>query len=292
MDDNVHPEGLKVEPRQTVPRSVFVSFAHEDSSFVTLLLALLNHHRVQHWCSPARLEPGTTFSEEIPAALDEADLLAVIVSKQAAKSKWVAKEIASFQARRSRPLIPLCLDSTSPEDVAPGLSAYQAIALTENMEAGLRALFASFGIRFLTGIERRTRSGRRTGDDRRSAGDRRGAQLSQRLRRGMWKAYHSATGIGEFEIVERIQELSKMQAALMPELQRYQFVDQAEGLALAVDFLEQIAYEEFTSLRNVGPVRAVYLIEAIAEAVQRRYHVRVLTRRETRRRNNPQNRRD
>jgi hypothetical protein len=55
----------------------FISHATLDKNFVNLLVALLEFHYVEAWCSLTNLQPGDPFREEIANAIRRANVLLV-----------------------------------------------------------------------------------------------------------------------------------------------------------------------------------------------------------------------
>src|ERR1051325_5485112 len=80
--------------------TTFISHSSKDAYFVSLLVALLDYHCIPAWCSTRNVSPGARFRPEIGAGLRKADSLIVIVSKNAVTSKWVQKEVVTYQTTR------------------------------------------------------------------------------------------------------------------------------------------------------------------------------------------------
>lgn len=254
---------------------IFISYSSKDNNFVSLLQRLLQFHYVDVWCGISDIHPGAQFPLEIERAIKDANTLLVVVSAQTASSKWVVKEIASFQTQNNDGvIIPLLLDSTDLDSIAPGLGLYQAIDFSTSMLDGYDQLFQIFGKEFLSFRDRRNQpAGRRTGERRQ--GDRRESPLIQRLRLGFWKAYFNATGRGEFdELSDTLHEKLKLIDSLRTEVQKYQFVNDAGQECDSLQVLEEATHRIWNIMKKRGHFfRAIYLIEGIAEEIVDQYKI-------------------
>ncbi len=254
--------------------SVFVSSSVADKNFVDLLMALLKFHSIEAFSSLPEFEE--TSEDEAKRALAEADALIVVVSKGAAQSERVAKEIAAFQSEHPiAPIVSVLLDRTDPGEMVAALTDNQRIDFTQSMLTGYKELLTAFGREFLSESVYRGRKGeRRTGKDRRVS------PLIQRMRRGFWFAYTKATGLGKFETVPTgVSHLDKLIKALQEEAQRYHYFDKLGQPCNADKVLEQSVNKIWHSFRSKGSVSTVYLIEAIAEDIHDNYEVKMLERR-------------
>src|SRR5690349_17426000 len=140
---------------------IFVSHSHKDADLVELFVRLLKFHDFDPWYSGSDLRLGK-FTDAIRQNLALADILVVVVSKNAMESQWVLEEITRFvQAGQGKAVIPLQLDQTQPRDLLASLDQYQAFPFSDR---GLDRLFGALGVGFLT-KERRWKE-RRSGVDR------------------------------------------------------------------------------------------------------------------------------
>lgn len=265
--------------------NVFVSHSSKDYSFVSLLVSLLEYHYIDTWCSPSDIEPGTHFPRKIEQALKDTNVLIVVVTKNAATSKWVAQEITIFQTQKPDALVvPLLFDPIDLDTIVPGLSSYQAIDFSKSMLAGCESLFPLLGKEFLSYRNRRNASSRRTSPDRRM-GDRRRSPFIQRMRKGLWKAYALETGHGEFEeLIVGVREHFRVKDTLREEVLKYEYLDAAGQQCDPQNVLENSTYRVWNIMKNRGGIKAIYLIEAIAEEIYHQYKVKGVARRDENRR--------
>ena len=91
--------------------TVFLSYAHGDSAQAQRLARALEKAGYTVWWD-ALIEGGTRFAQSIDEALEAADAVLVLWSKQSIQSDWVRDEAA--QGRDRHRLVPLTLDGTLP----------------------------------------------------------------------------------------------------------------------------------------------------------------------------------
>lgn len=253
----------------------FISYSSKDHNFVSLLQRLLQFHYIDVWCGISDIPPGTQFPAEIERAVKDANILLVVVSAQTVSSKWVTKEITTFQTHNSDGLvIPLMLDSTDLDSIVPGLSQYQAINFSKSMLEGYEHLFQLFGKEFLSFRDRRNKPTGRRSSERRQ-GERRTSPLIQRLRLGFWKAYSTATGRGEFdELSDTLREKLKLIDSLGTEVKKYVFVNDAGQECGSLDVLEESTHRVWNIMKKRGNFfRAIYIVEGVAEELVDQYKI-------------------
>ncbi|MCK5059303.1 MAG: toll/interleukin-1 receptor domain-containing protein [Candidatus Aminicenantes bacterium] len=261
---------------------VFISHSSEDKYFVNLLVALLDFHYIETWCSLTNLHPGTKFPGEIENALKTSDYMLVVVSENSIKSKWITKEISVFETRKPGSLvIPLLLESVDLDEVVPGLSDYQSIDFMKCMLTGFKELLQLFGKEFLPRSERRSGEKRRDGENRRKSENRRSTNLTQRMRLGFWKSYSSACGIGKFDdLWLSVRERFKVIDYLKYAANEYVYLDETKNKCDIDDVLEKATNIVWEELRKKDEfVKVIYVIEAVAEEIKRNYIVKPIERR-------------
>ena len=131
------------------PPAVFLSYAHADQAKAQRLAAALAQHGYVVWWDKL-IEGGAQFARSIREALEAADAIVVLWSKNSIESDWVCDEAA--QGRDRRRLIPLSLDGSLPP---LGFRQYQTIDLSRwrgradapQIEAIRRAIGGALGER-------------------------------------------------------------------------------------------------------------------------------------------------
>jgi TolB-like protein/Tfp pilus assembly protein PilF len=104
--------------------TIFVSYAHGDHARAQRLAAALKQCGYDVWWD-ALIEGGTRYARSISEALEAADVVIVLWSKQSIESDWVRDEAA--QGRDRHRLVPLSLDGSHPP---LGFRQYQMIDLS------------------------------------------------------------------------------------------------------------------------------------------------------------------
>ena len=94
---------------------IFISHARQDDDFVHRLAKDLQKAGVDPWLDDRELASGELLSEKIRAAIDGADSLAVVVSKNFIDSDWVRQEaelaIKQQTGGKTKSVIPLLIDN-------------------------------------------------------------------------------------------------------------------------------------------------------------------------------------
>jgi TolB-like protein/Tfp pilus assembly protein PilF len=127
--------------------AIFLSYAHADRAKAQRLAAILEQSGYTVWWD-ALVEGGSRFAKSIDEALDKADAVVVLWSKDSVESDWVRDEAA--QGRDRQRLVPLSLDGTVPP---LGFRQIQVIKLGKwhgradapQIEAIRRAIAAALG---------------------------------------------------------------------------------------------------------------------------------------------------
>ena len=91
--------------------SIFLSYAREDATKARTLAKALERAGHAVWWD-RQIFGGSEFSDEIEAALKNADVVIVLWSEAAVRSAWVRDEAA--EGRESRRLVPIMLEACSP----------------------------------------------------------------------------------------------------------------------------------------------------------------------------------
>lgn len=266
--------------------SVFVSHANGDRYFVTLFTALLKFHgiNVPFCLSNPHGSTGTEYTGDIIKAVDDSDALAVIFSKNAGGAEWIKTDISYFKSKKPEgTVIIVLLDPVQGEGEGEGidLSPHRCIEFFSCMLTGFRELYSLLGKEFLVSPDRRKKSDRRAHVNV----ERRKSPIIQRMRKGFWLGYASASGYSKFDTVILDYHLRyKIMDSLVNELQRYEFLDKEGNPRDLKEVLEQATVTVWEELRDRGDVKAVIVIEAIAEAIHRSYEVKTVEQRKEPRR--------
>lgn len=102
--------------------SIFLSYSSKDKFFVRELAERLKSYGVKVWLDEVELNIGDSLTEKIGTAIEEADYLGIVLSKNSIDSVWVQKELQVAMQKELKEkrvvVIPLLLE---PVDIPPFL---------------------------------------------------------------------------------------------------------------------------------------------------------------------------
>jgi TolB-like protein len=81
-------------------RDVFISYASQDTAAANTVVQALERRGIACWIAPRDVTPGTFYADEIVHAIDVAKALVLILSKNAAGSPHVLREVERASAKR------------------------------------------------------------------------------------------------------------------------------------------------------------------------------------------------
>ena len=124
------------------PKELFLSYAHQDIHFARSLVETLMHHQVRVWYSQSNILGGQQWHDEIGAALERCDWLAVVLSPAAIESKWVKRELgyALIENQYDNRVIPLLYKPCNYNMLAWDLRSIQMVDFTGAFSDGCRNL--------------------------------------------------------------------------------------------------------------------------------------------------------
>ena len=99
---------------------IFVSYSSADRAFAEDLVRQLEQAGNRIWFAPRDVRPGTDYSEQIQAAIEQAGAFVIIVSRDSNESDFVRAETEMAFSRR-RPIFPVRCGPVAP---APGLALF------------------------------------------------------------------------------------------------------------------------------------------------------------------------
>lgn len=259
--------------------TAFISHSSKDKHFADFLVKILEYHHIQCWYDSSNIELGQKFKEEIALGLLKSDFLIVLASENTKNSKWVAREISEFSAKKTDPrIIPIFLEAVDLNEIYDGLQEYQSIYLYQSMLDGFNQLFSFLNKEFLPVVDKRE-------GPRRSGSDRRRASALARLRFGMWKNFETDARKGKFDVVEdswrRIEDIVAVFMKPNSELSRYEFIDKTtqEPIILSRDDFTKVVYSVIERSRTSSSLKYIYCIEQIAEELSNIYVIKPKDRR-------------
>ncbi|WP_159793576.1 TIR domain-containing protein [Croceibacterium salegens] len=141
-------DAQQIGETEATDRTVFLSYAREDSAAARRVVTLLESAGVSVWWD-SLIEGGVNYLPETQRALDEADCVVVLWSKVSVDSFWVRDEAQAGRDRNC--LVPLGLDATLPplgfrQFQTIDISAWHGAKEGEDAERIVRAVLAQCGI--------------------------------------------------------------------------------------------------------------------------------------------------
>jgi hypothetical protein len=116
------------------PVSVFISYSREDSSFVDRLEADLQARTFRTWVDRRRLEGGQDWLDKIQQAIEQCDVLLVVLSPPAVASEYVRME---YRHARHKGKLVIPLDYKDCKEVPMDLNHIQWVNFLGAYEQGL-----------------------------------------------------------------------------------------------------------------------------------------------------------
>jgi hypothetical protein len=127
------------------PRAVaFISHHSSQHDMARRLKAALGEAGIDGWMAPDDIDPGVTFDEAIIAQIRRSDLIVLLLSEAADRSRHVKRELMLAEDS-GKPVYPVRLEAIAPEGLAYWLQDYQWIDWIGGTGAGLDRLIATIG---------------------------------------------------------------------------------------------------------------------------------------------------
>jgi TolB-like protein len=94
---------------EVAPRVVFISYASQDAALANTVVEALERNEVACWIAPRDVTPGAFYADAIVHAIDAAKAIVLILSRSAADSQHVLREVERAAAKR-HPVVSLRVD--------------------------------------------------------------------------------------------------------------------------------------------------------------------------------------
>lgn len=120
---------------------IFISYAHEDKTFVDRFAANLVAHHIHVWVDRWELRAGDSIAGRIKESLTEASALLVVLSKSSVVSEWCKRELCSGLEReladKRTVVVPVLLEDC---DIPSALQERLYADFRSNFDDGLRVV--------------------------------------------------------------------------------------------------------------------------------------------------------
>ena len=140
-------EPAATQPRvERNPRQIFISHSHEDAVFAKRLADDLRERGWPVWIAPDSIRPGEKWVEAINRGLDESGIVALVLTPEAIRSRWVQSETSvaiELEHKGSVHFVPLELKSA---ELPPLWRAYQRLPFGQGYAVGLKSLLAELSL--------------------------------------------------------------------------------------------------------------------------------------------------
>lgn len=131
-----------------LPNEVFLSHSSADTQFASSIAEEMRRHGVPVWYSRSNILGAQQWHDEIGAALNRCDWLALILSPQSVASMWVKRELlyALQQDRFENKIVPVLLQPCDLSRLSWTLSFFQIVDFTVGYDEGCSALLRVWGL--------------------------------------------------------------------------------------------------------------------------------------------------
>jgi len=135
-------------PGKRRPKEVFISHAHQDRAFVTKFIKVFAEHRIKYWYSAKHILGAQQWHDEIGKALQRGDWFVIILSPEAVKSKWVAREylFALNDKRYELRIVPVLYKKCDWKKLSWTLSGFQWVDFRQEFHSACGALLKTWGL--------------------------------------------------------------------------------------------------------------------------------------------------
>lgn len=117
------------------PSQVFISYSHEDKSWVSEFVSALRTGGVDPWFADVELAPGDRWADKIQDALRASDTLIVVLSPNHLTSRWVFFELGAAIADKKR-IVPVLAANLDIAQIPIPLRQFQVLRANSPQEAG------------------------------------------------------------------------------------------------------------------------------------------------------------
>lgn len=90
-------------------KDLFISYAFSDKAFALKLAEDLRNAGIKVWIDSEYLKPGQNINEGILHAIEESEIILVLLSKESINSQWVISEAALALSDENKRVIPIFL---------------------------------------------------------------------------------------------------------------------------------------------------------------------------------------
>ena len=105
----------QVSGARPAPRAVFISYASQDKATADAICESLEKEGIGCWMAPRDVTPGEFYADAIVRALNEAQVLLLVLTEHAVNSPHVLREVERSSSKR-HPIISLRIGAVALPD--------------------------------------------------------------------------------------------------------------------------------------------------------------------------------
>ena len=122
--------------------TVFVSYSSKDLEIVNYIVSKLQNMKISYWKAPEMIPAGSSYAKEIPKAIQNCQIVLLILSDSSQESIWVENEIDSAICNR-KVIIPFQIKEMELNDTFKFyLNNVQTVMYYQNNEEAFKMLRA------------------------------------------------------------------------------------------------------------------------------------------------------
>ena len=260
---------------------IFISFSYKDICQANFLHHILDYYNLRTFFSPVHCEKGKIYPKEILKNLKNSNILLVIVTNNTLQSRWVTKEISTFEFNlKGRRIIPLIFDKVDLSQISPGFNKYEYIDFSD-WTNGFTDLLCIFGVAFLTN------SSQDLSLERRHLSDRRSDDIRLRLQTSLWNYYSNAYRLSFKDLVKLDERgFYYFCRSILPAVAKYYFLDEFGNLYNYQHVIKLYAEKAWSFFRNHSEskyAKAIELTIYLSDILTSSYNIKWIDRRKDRR---------
>src|ERR1700680_1032312 len=109
LSGDAQSSGPLQEDHPPLSKAVFISYASQDAAVANAVVECVESHGITCWIAPRDVVPGEFYADAIVRAIDAAQALVLVLSKHAAVSHHILREVERASSKR-HPVISLRTD--------------------------------------------------------------------------------------------------------------------------------------------------------------------------------------
>ena len=88
-------------PKEDIPK-IFISYSSKQFNDADRIRKIIENNGHKCWMAPESIPAGSSYLKEIPIAIDNSDIIVLVLTPDAEKSEWVPKEVGTAVGMRKK----------------------------------------------------------------------------------------------------------------------------------------------------------------------------------------------